>query len=443
VSPVTIALNSVGRALGSFHPAAVPALSRGHYRRELTAWMLLPIMMGVVEGGLVAVIAKNAFAGVVPDRILNLVVAILSGAPAFANVTSFLWASLSQGRHKIRFLVTLQVCTALLVAQVAFAPASAVGLLMLTIGAVGARVCWSGVVTIRTAVWRANYPRPIRAKLAGKLATVQAIGLASVGVAVGAAMRADPGSYHIIYPVAAGFGILGAIAYGRMRMRGHAALRAQERASRDGHRRERLHIWSVLRTDAPFRRYMIVMFVFGIGNLMVTAPVVIMLRDRFEFGYLAAIMITVTIPVALMPFSIPLWARFLDGTHIVRFRTVHSWAFVAATATFLIAGVTRTPALLWVAAAFRGLAFGGGVLGWNLGHHDFAPAEQASHYMGAHVTLTGVRGLIGPVLAVQIYAMLEARGPGLGPWVFALCLGLNVIGAIGFLVLARTMRDTS
>lgn len=442
MSPVTNALNSVGRAFGSFHPAAVPTLSRGHYRRELTAWLLLPVMMGVVEGGVVAVIAKNAFAGVVPDNVLNLFVAILSGAPAFANVTSFLWASLSQGRHKIRFLVTLQICTAVLVGQVAFAPTSAIGLVMLTAGAVGARMCWSGVVTIRTAVWRANYPRPIRAKLAGKLATVQAIGLAGVGLAVGAAMRANPTSYHIIYPAAAGFGILGAIAYGRMRMRGHAALLAQERASTSRHRRDRLHIWTVLRADAPFRRYMIAMFVFGIGNLMVTAPLVIMLRDVFGFGYLGGIIITVTIPVALMPFSIPLWARFLDGSHIVRFRTVHSWAFVAATATFLIAGVTHTPWLLWVAASFRGIAFGGGVLGWNLGHHDFAPADRASHYMGAHVTLTGVRGLIGPLLAVQIYAMLEAWRPGTGPWVFALCLGLNVIGALGFLVLLRTMRGS-
>ena len=37
---------------------------------------------------------------------------------------------------------------------------------------------WSGVITIRTSVWRANYPDADRAKIAGKLATMQAIMLA-------------------------------------------------------------------------------------------------------------------------------------------------------------------------------------------------------------------------------------------------------------------------
>jgi hypothetical protein len=52
--------------------------------------------------------------------------------------------------------------------------------------------------------------------------------------------------------------------------------------------------------------------------------------------------------------------------------------------------------------------------------------------MGVHVTLTGVRGLLAPVGAILLYDRF-----GSGKWVFAVCLALNIIGAIGFVALAR------
>jgi hypothetical protein len=438
VSPVAVALNTVSRTLGSFHPGAMPRMARLHYRRELVAWLFLPIMMGAVEGGVVSVVAKNIFAGSVPERSLNFAVALLAGAPAFANVTSFLWAALSHGRNKIRFLAGLQVAAVLLIAHVAFAPKSTLGLVMVLIGAIGARVCWSGVITVRATVWQANYPRAVRASMAGKLATVQAIMLASVGLAIGLALRVDESSFRLLYPLAAGFGLLGAVVYSRMRMRGHAALVGQERRdAADSSSFGGFRMWSILARDRAYRRYMIAMFVFGIGNLMVTAPMVIMLRDVFGFGYLGGILVMATIPIILMPLSIPIWSRLLDGVHVVRFRVFHCWTFVAATAAATAAALTRDPIYLWIFAACKGMAFGGGVLGWNLGHLDYASIDRSAQYMGVHVTLTGIRGVIGPLAAVAIYEWLETTNPGAGWGVFALCLGLNLVGAAGFIVLNR------
>jgi hypothetical protein len=434
-----MAIRTVGRAIGSFHPAAMPALARIHYRRELVAWLFLPVMMGAIEGGVVGVIAKNAFASTVPEWWLNLAVAVLTGAPAFANVTSFLWTTVSHGRHKIRFLVGLQIAAAALIAQVALAPSGPVGLVMLLLAAVGARVCWAGVVTLRSTVWRANYPAHVRALMAGKLATVQALVLAGGGLAIALAMRHDPNAFHVLYPIAAGLGLVGAVVYGRMRVRGHAALLNDERRIADDHAAafQPARLLDILRSDRLFRRYMACMFVFGTGNIAMTAPLVIMLRDVFGYEYLAGILITTCIPIVIMPAVIPLWARLLDRTHILRFRAVHAWAFVSANVVVLVAALTLTPSLLWVAAALKGVALGGGVLGWNLGHHDFAPIERASDYMGIHVTLTGVRGLIAPLAAVAVYQMLERAQPGAGPWVFALCLALTLVGTTGFTIMRR------
>ncbi len=436
-----LAKKTIGRAIGSFHPSAMPPLTRLHYRRELLAWFFLPVMLGAVEGGVTGVIAVNAFAEAVPKWVLNIAVALCTGAPAFANITSFLWASLSHGRNKIRFLVGLKLAAACLVAMVAFAPTDWVGLAMLTGGAVGARICWAGVVTLRTTVWQANFPRDVRAKMAGKLATIQTIMLAGAGLVIGLTMRADDEAYRYLYPIAAAFGLVGASLYGRMQMRGHAALINAELEQTGGRTSavNPLRMLQILREDVLFRRYMGAMFVFGIGNLSMMAPLVIVVKEVFGYDYLLGIIVVGTIPIIVIPLAIPFWSRMLDRMHIIPFRVIHCWSFVAANILVLIAALTVNHTLLWLSAVVRGIGFGGGVLGWNLGHHDFTTTESASQYMGVHVTLTGIRGFIGPAIAVALYEWFNKLHPGAGPYVFAVCMGVNVLGAIGFIALRRTM----
>ncbi len=441
VSPVAFAISSVNRIFASFHPGAMPRLSRAHYRRELMAWFFLPAMLGAVEGGVVGVLAKNAFEGVIDNRRLNLAVAVLAGAPALANVTSFIWAALGHGRAKIRLLVGMQLATAAFVGSIALAPRSGQGLLLIVSAVIGARVCWSGVLIIRSTIWAVNYPRSDRATLAGKLATVQALVLTAVAAIIGAAMNYDTEAYRYIYPAAVGMGLVGIWIYSGLRVRGHRALLRAERQGGLGRTQVNpMAMWRVLRADDAYRRYMVCMFIFGFGNLMLSAPLVIMLRDRFELGAFTSILIVASIPTLLMPASIPWWSKRLDDVHIVQFRAVHSWAFVLSIASFLLGALTMQIWLLFVGAVVQGIAFGGGVLGWNLGHLDFAPPHRASQYMGVHVTLTGVRGLLAPLLAVWVYEMLESLRPGTGPWALALSLALSLSGAIGFIRLARTMR---
>lgn len=440
MSPLQLAIDSFGRVVASLHPRSVPLMLRAHYRRELAAWFFLPLMLGAVEGGVIGVIAKTYFADHVGLRSLNLAVAILAGSPAFANVVSFLWAAAAHGRPKVRLLVSLQVAVAGCIGAVALAPRSGVGLAIFVLAIVASRMAWSGVVTIRATVWRANYPRHTRARLAGRLATVQALIMAAAALGLGASMKVSPEAFRVVLPVAAGLGLIGAWFYSRMRMRRERALLQAERAHADGHGINPLLLRQALLADGRFRRYMTCMFVFGSGNLMVTAPLVIMLRDRFGFEPLPAIMIVSALPTLLMPLTIPLWSRLLDRVHIIRFRAMHSWTFVASTACLFTGALTMQPLLLWAGAICKGVAFGGGVLAWNLGHHDFATPERASQYMGIHVTLTGIRGLLAPIIGVSLYEIFEALSPGAGAWALAVCLALGVTGAVGFVAMRRTLE---
>ena len=443
MTAVQTAIDGVRRGLASYLPAAMPPMSRLHYRRELSAWLFLSVMLGAIEGGVVGVIARVGFEGVVPDRQLNYVVGVVAAAPAFANITSFVWTGLTRGRDKVRSLVVMQLLTVLLVAQFAFAPRNELGLAMLVLASIGGRVCWAGVVTLRSTVWRANYPRYARATLAGRLAMVQALMLAATALAAAAALRADADAFRGVYLLAAACGVIGALNYRRMKVRRHAALLRAEReeAGDRGGAAASLAgpavILDVLRADRAFRSYMLTMFVFGMGNLSVASVLVIVLREVFGYGYLGGILITSVITTMVMIPSIPFWSRLLDRMHILEFRAYHCWAFVAATTSFLLGAALELPAFMWAGAVLKGIAIGGGVLGWNLGHHDFAPPERTSDYMSVHVTLTGVRGVVGPLAAVKLYEWFEAT-PGLEGWmVFGVCLALSLVGAACFVAMRR------
>jgi hypothetical protein len=430
-------------AIASFHPRALPPMLRASYSRELLAWWFLPLMLGAIEGGAMGNIVRRAFdqAPGVSTPMLNFAVAAVVASPSLANITSFIWASLAWGRDKIRFIVGLQLATAACVGAVGFTSESGIGLLTLVGLVIASRMAWTGVITLRTTVWANNYPRADRTRIAGRLATVQAIVFAIVGVGVGKAMDWNERSFHVLFPLTAVGGLIGVWIYSKVRLRGQRRLARSERAAA-AHHSLTINPFSVLRLlahDARYRRFMTFMFIFGLGNLMLTAPLAIVLQEKFHVGYTAGILITTTIPAIIMPITIPLWQPLMARSHIVQFRSIHAWTFVSASLVFLLAAWTMWLWLMFVAAVITGVAYAGGVLAWNLGHQDFAPPGRDAQYMGVHVTLTGIRGLMAPFLAVGIYQLLDSGASGAGVWVFAVCLALNVVGALGFLIMAREM----
>jgi hypothetical protein len=288
-------------------------------------------------------------------------------------------------------------------------------------------------------VWRANYPRHIRARIAGNMATVQSLVLALSGWILGLGMDLSPRSFHVIFPALAVLGIGGNMLWRRVRVRGESRLLRLE--SMDAGSAPRIHpasVIHVLREDPPFARFMLWMWIFGLGNLMIGAPQAIMLEDELHATYTQGILATTVIPLLVMPLAIPFWARRLDRSHVVDFRAVHAWTFVAATLVMFVASVMRSMPLFYVAAVLLGVGFAGGSLAWNLGHQDFAPPERDAEYMGVHVTLNGLRGLLAPFLAVGLYQWLQSLGHA--PWIFLICTVVNVIGAAGFVLLRRDRR---
>jgi hypothetical protein len=200
-------------------------------------------------------------------------------------------------------------------------------------------------------------------------------------------------------------------------------------------------VWSVLRKDKFYAKFMGCLFVLGFGNLMLPPLTVLLLKDQFGLSYLPSILIITVVPRLVQAATIPLWAKLLNRSHVVRFRSIHSWTFIVAGVLFTAGAATDSLALIVAATTLMGFGFGGGNLAWNLGHTDFAPVSETSHYMATHLTLNGIRGIIAPFASVALFQALDAAELPAGVIVYAFALAISTAGASGFVALNREMGE--
>ena len=480
------------RLAASFHPRRQPWITRQSYGQELRAAATLPVSLALMEGAVVGVLAKKAFG--IPDLLL----AVIAASPMFANITSFVWERLTRGRRKVRVIIMLQVALLACVAAVAVLPtpprevlagvgkegtrdwlAGQVGLVLLM---VAARCLWAGIVTVRSTLWRMNYPRHVRGQVVAKIDLITLAFTMVVPLAGYALLDRNPQLFRVIYPLAASVGLLGVWAYSRIRLRGERSLLRYERS---GHRlptptgatpmeerslprqeMKRVTPFGVLRIDPLYRRYMLWQFMGGIANIMSEVVAVLVVADLTrgsDFEYSISIALLTVIPAAVGLLTMPAWARFLDRVHIAHFRSRQGLAWVATQSTTWLAllSVALTGSaplgllLLLIPRLFQGVMQGGGRLAWNLGHNDFAPNHLGPVYMTVHQTLTGIRGVIGPFVAVFLYSgwssapmwvrphleVFSGGFTGIGYHVFLVTLALAVVAEVGFHSLHRNISE--
>ncbi len=415
----------------------LPRMSAALVPRELLSWSLTAITLGALEGGLLGVIVKNQYAGVASPATINFAVAIVAGAPSFANLSSFIVAPLAQGRDKIALLSRLMLIMGICLALMSIPGTNAAGLVVFTVLAVVCRSAWAGILTIRAAVWRANYQRRWRGRVTARIVQLASLLVALVSATIGLLMDWKGEAWRVVFPLAGLSSVAAFYVYRLSRLRRHRQLLQAERAelSLRSSSFSLGSMTSVLRENRDFRNYMIGMMVFGSGNLMIIAMLVVLMNDYFTLSRLSQVMITSSLPLLVLCFSIAYWAKLLDRHHIFTYRAIHSWNFVSAYVVFAIAAIGRIPDLLWIGSLLLGSAYAGGHLGWNLGHNDFTNDANSSLYMAIHVSLTGLRGLLMPIIGVAFIQFLDSVWPGSGAYSLLLPLLLCFLGTCWFVYL--------
>ncbi len=449
----------VRRFLGSFLPASTDPMVRRNYRHELTSVCCMSAALACADANVMGVLAEKAWlAGPV-------IITVVVASEPLANITSFLWTRLIHGRDRVRATNLMQLGAVACVGALVAVPFSAAGVWMLLGLALVARVWLTGIISARTDLWRANYPRQIRGRITGRLTVLATLIIALTALLIATVMDLSPAAlasaglgalagghaFRPVYALAVIVALFGVRAFSRVRWRGRAAHLKAERASRAGdehHAASPAAMLRVLREDRDYRAFMSAQFVLGFPQIAAGPIFILALSDSFALGYTQSIGLTRIIPVLVPVLVIPLWARLLDRMHVIRFRAYHSWVFVLANALMAAAFLTQNLPLLYASRIALGVALGGGLLAWNLGHHDFARRDLATIYMGIHVTLTGVRGVFAPFVGTLLYtpwvfalADQSLRFPGLGAWTFVLLAIASAVGGLMFVALYRRTRD--
>jgi len=415
----------------------LPRMAAALVPRELANWSLTAVALGALEGGLLGVIVKNQFAGVASPLLVNIAVAVVAAAPSFTNLASFLFAAMAAGRDKLALLSKLMLMMGLCLVIMALPGRTPLGLAVFCAMTVLARTAWSGILIVRAAVWRANYTRTWRARVTARIVQISSLLVAAYSALIGLVLDWHPDAFRPAFVLGAACALFAAHVNRKSRFRRQRQLIAAELAEQtlQGRRLNLSVLASVLRRDPDFRHYMMAMMVLGSGNLMLLPMLVILLNEHLQLNQLHQVTVTSSLPLLMLCFSISYWARLLDRRHIFSYRAFHSWFFVSASLLFALAVITKQVQLLWPASVILGAAYAGGNLGWNLGHNDFSHDGNASHYMAIHVTLTGLRGLIMPLIGVGFYQYLAARWPQYEGWALLLPFTLTLAGAVIFVVL--------
>jgi hypothetical protein len=413
------------------------------YRYELRAAMTFPLAASLAEGSFTSVVAAKNF-----DASITLM-SVIFAAPMFGNIVAMFWSQLSLGRRKVRMVNLLQLGVVIMVASVALdalLPTKIAGWVFAS-QIVAARLMASGITTLRSAIWRANYPRHVRGHVVSRITSVATVGLAAATLLGSYLLDLNPRAYVYLYPAAAILGLIGIWQFSHIRIRHEFLLRRREEqlytpspeniAESDETNvlnyvpaprphwfvRMFTQAWEVLRRDKDFRDYQRWQFLSGVSFMMFQPALLYMvsreLTDR-KGQYLLATFVVQIIPMIFSFVFAPVWAPFFDRVHITRFRTVqmslallvHVTIFLGALAFSRFGMPYLALGIIAVGQILVGISNGAGNLAWNLGHNDFAAPEQAETYMAVHVMLTGVRGCLAPFLGSAVYRWLDFRGWG-------------------------------
>ena len=435
----------------------LPFLARRNYYYELKHILAWSCLVGLVEGQFSAIVVARTFDG--SPRLI----AIASATPAAAFLCSLFWGMLCIGRPKIRLMTGLCLCITLLVGTIGAIPPTPTGAIWFICQMAAAQALLAGVITLRSAVWKSNYPTRSRARITARLQAVRFV-IGVVTLLVGASIcDRDPTAYRFLYPAVAFFGLVGSLLLQKIHIRGerselghqdHRLVEFQARAGlaeplsltallSPGHIFGRMV--GVLRRDKRFTKYLIAQSFVGVGNFMTIPVVVFVVTQEMDLGLSWGFWISTgliqALPQLVRMGSISRWARLFDRVGVVQFRVfnVSCWAFAmlfGMMATIVVLNADRIGASYLPLAAglfamrgfISGFGMGGGSLAWNIGHLHFAKAEEAEVYMGIHVFLTGLRGLIAPLLGMWIFQHF-----GWVVWLIALLLSVCSVGMYALL----------
>ena len=288
-------------------------------------------------------------------------------------------------------------------------------------------------------MWQSNVSSEVRNRLWGLTVTITTIASMSAAYLAGLLLDWNPASFRWVF---AGAGVLAMLAIFILTI---SPLRGLYKLNKPPEPLSLTRLFAqpvrrfvtLLATDRKFAGFEGAFMLYGLA-LMVLFPVIPIYMDQVAgMGYAQAGIASGILGQICVIFLAPVWGRVMDRTGAM-FLCMTVMAILALFPAILLIGLFASQSVplaeflgamlavappsssqllvsLWsqapVVAVYVGyfvfgIAMSGINVAWSLAPVAFAGSKDASSYSGAHVTLTGVRGMVGPLAGALVLKYL-------------------------------------
>jgi MFS family permease len=357
----------------------VPPKVRDSYNKDVWAGILAAVMTGLTVP-FVAIIAREQLKASVFE------IGILTAAPTIGSTLSLYWAHIMNGRSTMTFGVWAWLISRSLLLMTLFAVTS-----------------WS-FVTIITLYWVINaasgpaysvlmkeiYPDNDRVRIMGYVRVC--IVITSILMAAIAGPLLKIVSYRYIFTIAAVFGIISALWFGRI------STSTVIKHTSDGFSHLLREAIGVLREDHAYRWYCAGIFIFGSACLFAAPIYSIYQVDVLHVDTRWASVYTVIAQIIAMV-AYYYWGGYVDRKKPVVIVLVNSVVFLLIPINYIFAAKAW---MLIPCCIVSGLANPGFELAYFNGILHYAPSDKVPLYQAIFASLIGIRGSIIPFLSASL-----------------------------------------
>ncbi len=346
--------------------------------------MMRPVVQTTMAGGMLILVAGSYFDA------SNTAKGLLGGAVHYGHLlTPLMVPLLAWIGWRVSRAMGLKV--ALAAAGMVIA-ALAPNLNVFTIGAMVSISACALTAPLMTALWRQNVPGSSRGRRFSVVSMTAGAAALGVSVLVSAVIGDDVSRFR---PVMLGFALMLAIAAVTI-----ARVPSQPLARAPGHP---LAFLAILWQFPMFGYISASWMILGFANLsMIPLRMEFLTAEQYELGYTGgqALILTAVIPAILMLGSTMVWGRLFDRLNFLFIRIMINILFASSILLFFSGHLV----LQVLGSIAFGLGEGGGNVAWNMWVTKYAPRERTAEFMSVHTFLTGLRGVVGPLVA--FYAVL-------------------------------------
>ncbi len=260
----------------------------------------------------------------------------------------------------------------------------------------------------QTAILQANYREGRRGELFSWAWTVT-VALGGIGsLGVGALLDRFPGIYHLLLPME---GVLGACYCLVLAAIPLASRPAPPPCQSSGGLREATaRTIRVFKENPSYFRFQVNFMIYGLAFMVVLPAVPVLATKKLGLDYTSFALARGILGPGIALLCMPWFGRKMDRIGPLR-ASAAAFTFFGFYPLFLgISPWLGTPFhSFWFFAGFvfYGIAMGGLMVIWHMGSIYYAPPGMTATYQGIHVTMTGLRGLVGPLAG---YLLLTYTG---------------------------------